>query len=253
MRPLADYPILLFLPIVFIALVAASWFGGWLALRSKLPPAEEREDFGVIQAATLTLLGLLIGFTFSMALSRYDQRKNFEEEEANALGTAYLRVELVPGAAPKLKALLREYTQTRVRYYAERDSLDSAELAERTARLQSDLWAAARNEALALPNPNTQLVATSINDVINSQGYAHAATLNRIPRAAWALLAIVALVSNFLVGLGARRPHAELRLLAVFPLVVAVSFVLIADIDAPRGGLIRVAPQNLEATLQSMR
>jgi hypothetical protein len=53
--------------------------------------SEEREDFGVLLTATLTLLGLIIGFTFSMAISRYDQRKNYEEEEANAIGTEYLR------------------------------------------------------------------------------------------------------------------------------------------------------------------
>ena len=63
--------------------------------------ADERDDFGVILAATLTLLGLIIGFSFSMAISRYDQRKNLEEEEANAIGTEYLRAELLPAANGK--------------------------------------------------------------------------------------------------------------------------------------------------------
>jgi hypothetical protein len=57
-----------------------------------------REDFGVIQTATLTLLGLIIGFTFSMAVGRYEQRKNYEEAEANAIGTEYVRADLLPGA-----------------------------------------------------------------------------------------------------------------------------------------------------------
>ena len=57
---------------------------------------EERADFGVVLSATLTLLGLLIGFSFSMAVSRYDQRKNLEEAEANAIGTEYVRADLLP-------------------------------------------------------------------------------------------------------------------------------------------------------------
>ena len=67
-----------------------------------------REDFGLILAAALTLLRLIIGFSFSMATSRYDQRKNLEEAEANAIGTEYARAGLLPAAdAAKVRALLR--------------------------------------------------------------------------------------------------------------------------------------------------
>ena len=82
-----------------------------------------------------------------------------------------------------------------------------------------------------------------MNDVLNSEGYTQAAWWNRIPVAAWALMFGIALFCNGLLGFGARRMEA--RLFMVLPLVVAISFFLIADIDSPRGGVIRVHPQNL--------
>src|SRR5262245_47249010 len=87
------YPVLVFV-LSFFSLAFSAWIGV-LFSRNRGVEAEMREDFGIILAATLTLLGLIVGFTFSMALGRYDQRKNYEEEEANAIGTELLDVELV--------------------------------------------------------------------------------------------------------------------------------------------------------------
>jgi len=92
-----------------------------------------------------------------------------------------------------------------------------------------------------------------MNDVLNSQGYTQAAWWNRIPIAAWSLMAAIAICSNALVGFGARDAKAEYRLLLILPIVVSIAFFLIADIDSPRGGLIRVSPQNLLSLSQSLR
>ena len=92
-----------------------------------------------------------------------------------------------------------------------------------------------------------------MNDVLNSQGYTQAAWWNRIPHAAWALMGLIAICCNLLIGYGARDAKAESRLLLVLPLVTALSFFLIADIDSPRGGVIRVAPQNLLSLEASLR
>jgi hypothetical protein len=82
----------------------------------------EREDFGMVMSATLTLLGLIIGFSFSMAIYRYDQRKVLEEAEANAIGTEYVRADFLPAPdAAKVRALLRDYLDQRLLYYATRD------------------------------------------------------------------------------------------------------------------------------------
>jgi apolipoprotein N-acyltransferase len=82
-----------------------------------------------------------------------------------------------------------------------------------------------------------------MNDVINSRGYTEAEWLNRIPVAGWMLMAFIAICCNVLLGYGAK--HRRTFLLVVLPLVIAVAFFLIAEIDSPRGGLIRVVPVNL--------
>jgi hypothetical protein len=111
---LLNYPILVF---------AISLFALWLSARigaSRRTDLEEgaREDFGVIRAATLTLLGLIIGFTFAMAINRYDERKRYEEAEANAIGTELVRADLLPPAdATKVRALLRSYLDQRILFY----------------------------------------------------------------------------------------------------------------------------------------
>src|SRR5271169_1015702 len=87
---------LLVLAITFVGLWLSELIGGSVFKSQKDLDAGSREDFGIIVTATLTLLGLLIGFSFSMAISRYDQRKNYEEGEANAIGTEYLRADLLP-------------------------------------------------------------------------------------------------------------------------------------------------------------
>ena len=94
-----NFPILMFFPSVLLLWLAAQ-YGASLRRRRPLKD-DEREDFGVIQTATLTLLGLIIGFSFSMAIGRYDQRKNYEEAEANAIGTEYVRAGLLPPPMPR--------------------------------------------------------------------------------------------------------------------------------------------------------
>src|SRR5262245_43605490 len=99
------YPGLVFV-LTFFGLALSAWIGV-LFSRNRGVEAQVREDFGIILAATLTLLGLIVGFTFSMALGRYDQRKNYEEEEANAIGTEYKRAGLLTaGDAAKVRAML---------------------------------------------------------------------------------------------------------------------------------------------------
>jgi hypothetical protein len=91
-----------------------------------------------------------------------------------------------------------------------------------------------------------------MNDVLNSQGYTQAAWWNRIPPAAWGLMEVIAIFSNLLFGLGARGRRAQTMLL-ILPIIVSISFLLIADIDSPRGGIIRIAPRNLISLADSLR
>jgi hypothetical protein len=222
-------------------------------LRRRGAPIEEtaRKDFGTILPAALTLLGLIIGFSFSMASSRYDQRKTLEEAEANAIGTEYVRADLIPTAqAAQIRELLMKYTAQRILFYQDTDATRLRQVASETAVLQNELWHAVTSPALAAPTPVAALVVAGMNDVLNSQGYTQAAWWNRLPPGAWVLLILVAIASNFLFGYSERRDgHVRLMLL---PLIVSVPLFLIADIDTPRSGVIHVVPQNLIALVKGL-
>ncbi|WP_244788249.1 hypothetical protein [Cupriavidus pauculus] len=252
MRQLISHPAVLFL--VMLVLLTASAALGALVLRRRQPiAADAREDFNLVQGATLTLLALLIGFTLSMAVGRYDQRKNLEEEEANAIGTEYLRADLIEGPdTARVKALLARYLDQRLLYYRTRDADQLAEIAAATAQIENEMWLLARNVAREKPTPIGALVVSGMNDVINSQGYAEAAWLNRIPVSAWSLMVVIAFLSTLMQGYGCRTDSSK-AVLFFLPLTVSLSLTLISDIDSPRGGLIRVAPQNLMSLAASMQ
>src|SRR5690349_24740660 len=116
MIDITDYP-----TAVLLVATPILWLAARVGVRlSRRFPLDDdmRQDFNTLQAAALTLLGLIIAFSFSLAAERYDQRKNLEEAEANAIGTEYLRAALLPPAdAAKLRSLLRNYVDERVRYY----------------------------------------------------------------------------------------------------------------------------------------
>jgi hypothetical protein len=140
---LLDYPLLVF-PLAFLALWLSARIGSFSFLKRHRNLAEDvHEDFGVILTAALTLLGLIIGFSFSMAISRYDQRKNYEEEEANAIGTEYIRADLLPAAdAARVRVLLSNYLDQRILFYETRDEQQLRQINANTAQLQSELWSA---------------------------------------------------------------------------------------------------------------
>src|ERR1700722_10569391 len=147
MESLTQHPLLTFVA-VFMALWLASVAGAWLHRRNPKAEHEQREDLGVILGATLTLLALIIGFSVSMASTRYDQRKNLEEAEANAIGTEMLRFDLLPPTdAAKLRELLGAYLDQRILFYINQDDSRQAQIDQATSQLQINLWAAVRGAA----------------------------------------------------------------------------------------------------------
>jgi len=235
----------------FVLLYASAQVGSWLRKRRSLDD-DQRQDLNVEQAATLTLLGLIIGFSFSMAVSRYDLRKAREAEEANAIGTEYVRVGMMPDSDSRaLRPQLKRYTDLRIRFYQTRDDRELQQVNDETAQLQSQMWLAVQARAQAQQTPVIALAVAGMNDVLNSQAYTQAAWWNRIPTAAWIFMVAIAVCSNVLIGYGAKSLHAG-NLLFALPVVISISFLLIADIDSPRRGLIHVAPQNLISLSESL-
>jgi hypothetical protein len=244
---------LIFLAFSFFSLTLSARIGA--SIKKRWPKLTDgvREDFGIIKAATLTLLSLLIGFSFSMAVDRYNLRMNYEEAEANAIGTEYLRIGLLPGVdVAELRALLLNYLDQRVLFYTSSDEQQIRQINARTAKLQTELWSAVQASAVAQPTPVVALAVEGMNDVLNSQGYTQAAWWNRIPALAWSLMVVIAILCNVMIGYSARSPEAEPILPLILPLIISISFFLIADIESPRRGLIRVNPQNLLSLSQSL-
>jgi hypothetical protein len=221
--------------------------------RQKVPFQSEDnlDDFKFALGGTVTLLGLIIGFTFSMAVSRYDQRRNYEEDEANAIGTEYLRADLLPPAeAAQVRVLLKSYLNQRILHYTSRSSLRLRQIDTDTARLQNQMWSAVAEPAFAEVSPVTALTVAGMNDVLNSQGYTQFAWWNRIPIAAWILLVLISLFCNLLTGYCG---HGRSRfVLLILPITLSICLFLIADIDSPRAGVIRVQPQNLESLAETL-
>lgn len=251
MMRVSDFPLLVGV-LAFLLFSAMARAG--LALRSSRVPNEASDkDLDLIVAASLTLLGLLIGFSFSMAVTRYDQRKNYEAEEANAIDTEYLRADLLPANdAAVLKPLLRQYLAERIAFYQARTSDNISRINAETGRTSSALWSTAAQAAVKQPSAPTALVAAGMNDVLNSMAYTQAAWWNRIPATAWYLMLVIAACANFLTGYSIRWRDDAIYVKFALPVLFALSFFLIADIDSTVRGLTRVAPINLRATQSSL-
>src|SRR3981189_1130481 len=145
---LMNFPLLVF-ALSFVVLLLAALFGDAIRTKVHALKGEEQDDFDVVLSATLTLLGLIIGFSFSMAIGRYDQRKNYEEAEANAIGTEYLRADLLPEVnAARARELLRGYTDLRIRFYTTRYINELTQIDADTARIQDEMWATVSRPAL---------------------------------------------------------------------------------------------------------
>src|SRR5215467_7546737 len=140
MVTLLMYPRAVF-AVSLVSLWVAGRVGAYVETRWSPLTSEDREHFRTVIGATLTLLGLLVGFSFSMAVGRYELRKNYEETEANAIGTEYLRAGLLPPAAAlKARIMLKQYVDLRIRYYVEWSEDNRARIGDDTHRLQDELW-----------------------------------------------------------------------------------------------------------------
>ena len=140
MQELLDYPVAVFV-ISLIVFWSAVHGGCVLAVRLRERDDPDRDDLRLITSSSLTLLALVIGFNFSMAMGRYDQRRNYEEEEANAIGTEYVRADLLPAQdADRVRALLKAYLDQRFLFYATHDKDRLRSINSEEARIEIAMW-----------------------------------------------------------------------------------------------------------------
>jgi hypothetical protein len=236
--------------LLLVVLMFAFADGGYrLGLRLHAAKDEARKgQIGAIQAAVLGLLGLLLGFTFAMAVERYETRRGLVVKEANAIGTTYLRASLLPdGHQAPVKQLLRRYVEFRLTYWPLID--DPAKFTEGTrlvGGVQTELWKHATASAKEAPNDITATFIDSLNETIDTDAERIAAMRAGIPGGVWFLLVTVAAFGCATTSYAAGADGARSKLGSIFlPLLIAVVIVMIFDISHPRVGVIQIGQQPL--------
>lgn len=206
---------------------------------------EASDSLKTLEGAVLGLLGLLLGFSFAMSVNRYDMRKQLEVEEANAIGTTWLRTDvLAEPARARERQLLREYVTVRLQFLsAGTDRAAIAQALARTGELQNRIWEVGVGESSVRRDPVSALFLSTLNDAIDATEKRSAAFENRIPGAAWALLLFMGSAASALVGASASRRSRALVI--VLPLVVGAAMMLILDLDSPRAGFVQVKQNSM--------
>jgi hypothetical protein len=215
-----------------------------------------RNQIGAVQAAVLGLLGLLLGFTFSMAIERYNARWIHVAEEANAIETTWLRAGLLPGPHRKpVRGLLRDYVGVRLRApIALRDPVTMADGQRRSAAIQATLWEHAEEAAEEAPNDITATFVEAVNGVIDADRQRRAAARNRIPTGVWLILILVSSVGCAVSAYGSGADGVRsLLTAALLPLLISVVILLTIDVIDERHGLISVSQQPLLDLQEIMR
>ena len=239
---------------ILAALLAAATVGYrghlWLLHRSG---ETESESHDYLLSAVLGLLALLLGFTFSLALDRFEARRVMVVEEANALSSAWLRTQLLePSREAPIKALLRDYLDVRLDWSEAPAAPDNA---ERTRDLQQKLWAAT-SQALR-SDPNLQISRGLIDTMNESFDLATARIAARsahVPDRVLSVLLLYAILSAAMLGYTAAAKGRPQRIATSAVMVLlTLAMVMILDIDRPRNGSIQVSQQPLEDLQQSWR
>ena len=237
--------------ILFISMVLAIEIGSRLGLRPRgSVSAGFTTHVNTIAASLVGILALLLGFAFSSSLHRFDDRSEAVVDEANAIGTAYLRSHLLPASVRSdVQKLLREYLDLRVQTSTVplSDQSERELLVAKASRTQTALWDYALQAAEQDPNPVTSgLFIQSLNEVIDSLGKRDAALRRHVPEVALLLLYGTFLMAGAIVGYsaGVAGYRASFITYIMVALITLLVFIIL-DLDRPRRGLIEVSQESL--------
>lgn len=235
---------------LFLSLVLAIEFGYRIGKRIQNEADEAfKAHINTIAAALLGILALLLGFTLSLSLQRYDQRSEAVVQEANAIGTTWLRVQMLPAAMQEpVRAQLRGYVDLRVQASAQDadNAASRAALTTRAAQAQAALWAQAVQAAETAPGPITSLFVQSLNEMFDAQGARDAALARHVPEFVLLLLYVTFLLAGAIVGYsaGVAGHRASFVTYLMVALIVVLVFVIL-DLDRPSRGVIQVSQKSM--------
>jgi len=234
----------LFLALILIACCGYLWGRHHRAKGSD----KDTTQLSILQSSVLGILALLLGFTFSMAISRYELRVSLVVTESNAIDTTSLRAKMLPDPFRQTAAIaLRDYIDTRLDIYDAVDPLKVVDDEAKERDLQNQLWSVAIGAAKQDPHsiPIGLFIAT-LNDAIDLQANRDAAVRNHVPENALVLLMLVAACALGMVGLGyGWSDRAHLGQIVVISGVIALVILIIIDLDRPRRGFIRVGQRSM--------
>jgi len=216
----------------------------------KAPTVREETQFVSIEVAVLALLSLLLGFTFAMALSRFELRKEMVVRESNAIGTAALRSQLLPAShQDEVSELFRRYVEIRLDAVLRTKQFSPArrELDAETTRLQARLWKIAATAAATDPRSvPLGLFAHAVNELIDINAHRDVAVANHVPESVLLSLFGFAVLAAGILGYGNALAGARIRTpAAIYSVVVVLVILLILDLDRPQEGLARVSQESM--------
>jgi hypothetical protein len=241
--------------LIFVPLLGATGLGIFLGHRARHLSESLKEPFGILQGALLGLVGLLLAFGLSLAVSRYEDRRANVVTAANSIGTTYLRAQTLaePVRSRSLELLVR-YTRTAIRVADHvPGGADARQAIASEERLERQLWRLAGNALERAPNASApRLYVEALNEMFDDETVRVAALSNRVPTAVLVLELVGAAVALGL--LAAYLAIAGRGVLAVVLASGLVAFLLLvsADLDRPTRGLIQVPDAVLRNQLQSM-
>jgi len=230
---------------LFPGMLVALWLGKRLRQNHKVPA-----ESAAIEGAVFALFGLLLAFTFSGAVTRFDDHRRLVTEEANDIGTAYLRLDLIPQASqPALRQLFRDYVTSRLHLY---DRV-SNEISPEARRLQSEIW---RQSLVAAASPGanvdaTKLLLPSLNTMIDITSTRQTSFNLHPPIVVFYLLFALSLLCALMAGYGMKvRPGGWLHIV-ILALTVTLTIYATLEIEFPRQGLLRL--KNTDKVLIDLR
>jgi len=251
--------ILVIVGALFLGIVFLLELGRRIRLARMEREGDVGKGVGAVEGAVYGLLGLLIAFTFSGAATRFEGRRHLIVEEANAIGTAYLRLDLLPAEArSSLQEKFRQYVDSRLDIYKKLPDLEAAKAAlDKSTNHQNAIWAEAVAAGQSGSSPSaTMLLLPALNQMIDITTTRTVATQVHPPSVVYVLLMGLALVSALLAGfsMAESRSHNWLHTL-LYAAILSLAIYVILDLEYPRMGLIRVdaADQLLMDVRQSMR
>lgn len=254
-------PALLFAVLLFFGMLGMLEVGRRLGIRRRQQESEtERGNLGAIEGAVFALFGLLMAFSFSGAATRFNEKRMLIAEEANAIETAYLRLQLVPEQERlALEELFRSYMDSRLEVYRRLPNMQAAEMEmANSKKLQEEIWTKAV-VATRLPNSHPdagKLLLPALNNMIDISTIRTMALQNHPPGIIYGLLFVLGLICSLLAGyrMASGRLRSWLHILSFTVITVIIVYVIL-DVEFPRTGLIRLetADQLLIKARESMK